>query len=88
MQLLCPSLALGAGVVWVVAGIDATSILAHRRLLERVNEMGRRIGTLDAAAAPGAPVLKHGPSAACGGLGRKRPSSIRDLILGVINSTG
>jgi hypothetical protein len=36
--------------------------LAHRRSLERVNEMRRRIGTLDAAGTAGSPVLKHGPS--------------------------
>jgi hypothetical protein len=58
MQLL--SLA-RAGVVWVVAGIDAMSILARRRLLERVNEMRRGNGTLDAAATSGSPVLQHGP---------------------------
>ena len=46
----------------VVAGIDATSILARRRLLERVNEMRRRNGSLVAAGTTGSPVLKHGPS--------------------------
>jgi hypothetical protein len=61
---------------------NGTSLQPQRNRWNAVARGSARMERLVAAATSGSPVLKHGPSAACGGGGRKRPRLLERVARG------